>query len=158
MAKLRLLIVDDEQEICELIADVAEGRGFEVKTVTDPKLVEHALSDFNPDALMLDLMMPGIDGVELLRNLCAAIKGKAVVLMSGHDSRVLNSAKRLGAAHGINVVAAQEKPFEIGSLRRTLDSLTDLHQADEEKEVHVTDDEIESAGITVFYQPIVELA
>ncbi|HVY13280.1 MAG TPA: EAL domain-containing response regulator [Alphaproteobacteria bacterium] len=154
MSKTRLLIVDDENDICELIADVAEARGFEVKMVTDPLAVDQALHEFKPDALMLDLMMPGIDGVELLRNLGDAIQGKAVVLMSGHDSRVLNSAKRLGAAHGINVVATQEKPLDIDSLRATLDKLSQSHAAHEAQMAPV-EGGLKESLVMLYYQPIV---
>jgi EAL domain-containing protein (putative c-di-GMP-specific phosphodiesterase class I) len=153
---MRLLIIDDETDICELIADVAEARGFEVKTVSDPALVEAALHEFKPHALMMDLMMPGTDGVELLRNLGEVIKGKAVVLMSGHDQRVLNSAKRLGAAHGINVVATQEKPLHIEALRATLDSLKSAQGAQEEKQAAV-EGIVDFSGLIVFYQPIVDM-
>ncbi|MBI3419644.1 MAG: EAL domain-containing response regulator [Proteobacteria bacterium] len=155
MSKPRLLIVDDEPDICELIADVAEARGFETKRITDPTLVEAALQEFSPDALMMDLMMPGIDGVELLRNLGEALKGRAVVLMSGHDSRVLNSAKRLGSAHGINVIAAQEKPLEIEALRATLDKLLQARETRAEKQAAVPDGQ--GQDIVLCYQPIAEM-
>jgi EAL domain-containing protein (putative c-di-GMP-specific phosphodiesterase class I) len=157
MSKHRLLIIDDEPDICELIADVAEARGFETKTVTDPLQVEAALAEFKPHALMMDLMMPGIDGVELLRTLGDAIKGKAVVLMSGHDQRVLNSARRLGAAHGINVVAAQEKPLHIEELRKTLDQLSAARGAQEEKQATMDGEVDVISGLVVHYQPIVEM-
>jgi EAL domain-containing protein (putative c-di-GMP-specific phosphodiesterase class I) len=160
MSNPRLLIVDDEQDICELIADVAETRGFDSKMVSDPTQVEDALREFKPHALMLDLMMPGTDGVELLRNLGDAIKGVAVVLMSGHDSRVLNSAKRLGAAHGINVVMTQEKPLTVEGIRATLDKLKELKQqkaAAEETATAATATKSTDDGIVVFYQPIVDI-
>jgi EAL domain-containing protein (putative c-di-GMP-specific phosphodiesterase class I) len=161
MSNPRLLIVDDEADICELIADVAEARGFEVKTLTDPAQVESTLLEFKPQALMLDLMMPGTDGVELLRHMGDSIRGVAVVLMSGHDSRVLNSAKRLGAAHGINVIATQEKPLQIESLRETLDTLKALKKPEgatrEEAKAAVAPQAGGMEDITLYYQPIVEM-
>jgi EAL domain-containing protein (putative c-di-GMP-specific phosphodiesterase class I) len=157
MSKPRLLIVDDEADICELIADVAEARGFDVKTLTDPAQVESTLLEFKPQALMLDLMMPGTDGVELLRHMGESIRGVAVVLMSGHDSRVLNSARRLGAAHGINVITTQEKPLQIEALRETLDRLKGLGQAGPAEEKKPAAPNGAGDGITVFYQPIVEM-
>ena len=154
---LRLLVIDDEVDICELIADVAETRGFEVKTVSNPQEVEAALIAFKPQAIMLDLMMPGTDGVELLRNLGDHIRGCAVVLMSGHDARVLNSARRLGAAHGLNVIGTQEKPIDVATLRATLDMLAN---AEDKKEATRTDVEtsiVLPEDIRVFYQPIIEM-
>jgi EAL domain-containing protein (putative c-di-GMP-specific phosphodiesterase class I) len=157
MSKPRLLIVDDEADICELVADVAEARGFEVKTLTDPGQVEAVLQEFKPQALMLDLMMPGTDGVELLRNMGDSIRGVAVVLMSGHDSRVLNSAKRLGAAHGINVVTTQEKPLQVESLRETLDKLKTLQSSAPAPSEAKPAANGAADGITLYYQPIVEM-
>ena len=133
MSQLRLLVVDDEPDICELIADVAGTYGFEVRTLSNPVQVENALQDFQPQVLMLDLMMPGTDGVELLRSLGNFLRGTSVVLMSGHDRRVLDSAKRLGAAHGINVVATQEKPLRVETIRETLDKVRALREGGDSK-------------------------
>lgn len=153
----RLLVIDDEVDICELISDVAETRGFDVKTISDPSAVEQALLEFKPNSIMLDLMMPGTDGVELLRTLGDHIKGCAIVLMSGHDVRVLNSAKRLGSAHGINVIGILEKPIEVPTLRDTLDTLAKaLPQADE-KTTDLAGRKIKVEEIVVFYQPIVDI-
>lgn len=153
----RLLIVDDETDICDLIADVAETRGFEVRSVSDPSAVEAALLAFKPHAVMLDLMMPGTDGVELLRHLGDPIKNCVIVLMSGHDQRVLASAKRLGTAHGLNILGTQEKPIDITVLRATLDQLIQLQDNREIKQHAVDDSAIKKEEIALHYQPIVEL-
>jgi EAL domain-containing protein (putative c-di-GMP-specific phosphodiesterase class I) len=153
----RLLVIDDEIDICELIGDVAETRGFEVKTISDPSLVEQSLIEFKPNSIMLDLMMPGTDGVELLRTLGDHIKGCAIVLMSGHDVRVLNSAKRLGSAHGINVIGILEKPIEVPTLRDTLDTLANAEQKTEGKQTDVSNSKLKVEEIAVFYQPIVDI-
>ncbi len=155
--KNRLLVIDDEVDICELIADVAETRDFEVKTINDPSLVEQALLDFKPNSIMLDLMMPGTDGVELLRTLGDHIKGCAIVLMSGHDVRVLNSAKRLGSAHGINVIGILEKPIEVPTLRDTLDTLAKAIPQKADTPTDLAGRKIKTEEITVFYQPIVDI-
>ncbi len=153
----RILIVDDEVDICELIGDVAETRGFDVKTISDPSLVEQTLLEFKPHSIMLDLMMPGTDGVELLRTLGDHIKGCAIVLMSGHDVRVLNSAKRLGSAHGINVIGVLEKPIEVPTLRDTLDMLAKAEAQTTDKPTDLEGRKIKVEEIAVFYQPIVDI-
>lgn len=154
---LRLLVIDDENDICELIADVADAAGFETRSVNDPAEVESVLLEFRPDAVMLDLMMPGTDGVELLRTLGDPIKGAAIVLMSGHDARVLNSARRLGTAHGLNVVGIQEKPIDVGSLRTTFELFSGLKQKKETRRAHVEDSIVNMDEVTVFYQPIIDI-
>ncbi|MBI1273379.1 MAG: EAL domain-containing protein [Alphaproteobacteria bacterium] len=152
----RLMVVDDEEDICEIIADVAEGRGYEVAIVTDAEQVVVKLEKFTPDVIMLDLMMPGTDGVELLRVLADKAKQAKICLMSGSDSRVLNSARRLGSAHGLDVFGVFEKPIDIGTLRGALDQLA--QGGDQGMNAADIAQAISSGQIVMYYQPIVEIA
>lgn len=154
----RLLIIDDESDICELIADVAQTRGFTTQSISNPAEVEKALHDFQPHGVMLDLMMPGIDGVELLRTLGDVIKSAAIVLMSGHDARVLNSARRLGMAHGLNVVGIQEKPITVEGLRTTFDLFKNAQDAKDDQHAAVDGRTVKMDEVIVYYQPIIEIA
>lgn len=151
---MRMLVIDDEEDICETIAEIATTYHFEVSTISNPDNVAGALTTIKPDFIMLDLMMPGTDGVELLRLLADHVKDSKLCLISGSDSRVLNSARRLGSAHGLNVVAALEKPLDIGALRSLFGQMvaggaeaqaTDLAQA------------ITAGQIVMHYQPVVEI-
>ncbi len=152
---MRLLIIDDEEDICDLIAELAERRGLEPKTISDAEGVSSLLNDFSPDVIMMDLMMPGVDGVELLRLLSEKAKNAKLCLISGSDARVLNSAKRLGGAHGLNVVAALEKPLTIPMLNGFFDSLFDA-----KKEKSGTEDLAKAVAnheFSLYYQPVIEL-
>src|ERR1700722_19851427 len=113
---MRMLVIDDEEDICEIIAEIAVRHGLEAKTLSTTENVAPTLVDFKPDLIMLDLMMPGTDGVELLRLLAEHTKDAKLCLISGSDARVLNSARRLGSAHGLDVVAALEKPLDMAAL------------------------------------------
>jgi len=152
---MRLLVVDDEEDICETIAEIAESRGFEVAIISDPALVAEKLDAFTPDIIMLDLMMPGTDGVELLRVLVDRVKNAKICLMSGSDTRVLNSARRLGSAHGLDVIAALEKPIDITTLRATLDGLA----AGNNKSVVGADiaQALALGQLILYYQPVIEI-
>ncbi len=152
---MRLLIIDDEEDICETIAELAMAKGFEVATLNDPSKVIEKLAGFTPDIIMLDLLMPGTDGVELLRLMAEQVQNAKICLMSGSDARVLNSARRLGSAHGLNVVAALEKPLDINAIRSALDSMggapktaagTDIGQA------------LAHGQLILYYQPVIEIA
>jgi len=151
---MRLLIIDDEEDICDLIAEISERHGFEPKTVCNAETVSTVLSDFPPDVIMMDLMMPGIDGVELLRLLSDKAKNAQLCLISGSDSRVLNSARRLGSAHGLNVIDALEKPLSIPTLNAFFDSVskTGKDQGSEDRALAIANGEF-----NLYYQPVVDL-
>lgn len=152
---MRLLVVDDEEDICETIAEIAQSRGFDVATISDPTLVAAKLDSFTPDIIVLDLMMPGTDGVELLRVLVDKVKNAKICLMSGSDARVLNSARRLGSAHGLDVIAAFEKPLDIAKLRSTLDQLSG---GGNKSVVGVDVAQALALGqLILYYQPVIEI-
>jgi len=151
---MRLLIIDDEMDICETIGELAAAKGLEVATISDPSKVSEKITAFNPELIMLDLLMPGIDGVELLRVLADQVKDAKICLMSGSDARVLNSARRLGSAHGLNVVAALEKPLEIRAIREALELMAgNQHNSDSELAKA-----LEQGHLILYYQPIIEIA
>lgn len=152
---MRMLVIDDEEDICDLIAEIGTRRGLEVRTLSNPEQVLATLADFTPDFIMLDLMMPNTDGVELLRLLAEHVKEAKLCLISGSDTRVLNSARRLGSAHGLNVIAALEKPLNIPILTSLFDQIkasgsdgpvTNLAQA------------IAGDQFTLHFQPVIHIA
>jgi EAL domain-containing protein (putative c-di-GMP-specific phosphodiesterase class I) len=152
---MRLLIIDDEEDICDLIAEIGERRGLEPRTTSNAEKVQEILGTFTPDIIMMDLMMPGIDGVELLRLLSDKAKNAKLCLISGSDARVLNSARRLGSAHGLDVVAALEKPLSIQTLNNFFDLVTNNG-----KGAVVVDhaQAIASGQFMLYYQPVIEIA
>jgi DNA-binding response OmpR family regulator len=125
----RLLLIDDEPALAEFLADAARGCGFEpVITSNDSEFREQFLGAY-PDMVALDLGMPGMDGVELLRFLAQQNYRSPVLIVSGFDRRVLESAFRLGEALGLTMAGPVEKPVRLedleavlGKLRATLDS------------------------------------
>jgi EAL domain-containing protein (putative c-di-GMP-specific phosphodiesterase class I)/ActR/RegA family two-component response regulator len=156
---MRVLVIDDEEDICEIIAEMAELRGLEVKTLSNTANTAATLTSFPPDFIMLDLMMPGIDGVELLRMLAEHAKGAKLCLMSGSDARVLNSARRLGSAHGLDVVAALEKPIDMQALGKLFEQVAGGSGAAAAANTEVDlAQAIASGQFTLHYQPVIEMA
>ena len=76
-----------------------------------------------PDMVVLDLGMPGMDGVELLRFLAEQDYRSPVLIVSGFDRRVLDSAFRLGEALGLNMAGPLEKPVRLERLEEMLGQL-----------------------------------
>ena len=116
----RLLIIDDEAGICDFVSGVAERLGYEVSATGDPDKFLSLLGDFRPNILIIDLNMPDVDGIELLRVLGADHYPGAVLLMSGVDPKVLVAAQESGTSHGLNMLGVLEKPMLVSDLRHTL--------------------------------------
>ena len=119
----RFLIVDDEPAIARLIEKVAEGCGYAVVSTTSPEAFMDEVAAQEPDAIALDLSMPGVDGVELLRFLAAAKSRAKILIISGFDSRVLETTSDLGKALGLNICATLLKPVRVGDLRAAIVAL-----------------------------------
>jgi len=123
MAQPRLLLIDDEPALAQFLATAAEDCGFEpMITSRDQDFREQLVAD-RPDMVALDLGMPGMDGVELLRFLAEQDFKSPVLIVSGFDRRVLESAFRLGEALGLTMVGPLEKPVRLEELETVLAQL-----------------------------------
>jgi DNA-binding response OmpR family regulator len=119
----RLLLIDDEPSLAEFLASAAQESGFEpVVTARDEDFREAFLLQ-RPEMVALDLGMPGMDGVELIRFLAAQDYSAPVLIVSGFDRRVLESAFRLGEALGLTMVGPIEKPVRFEVLEEVLSRL-----------------------------------
>ena len=120
MSQPRLLLIDDEPALAEFVATAARDSGFDpLVTARDEEFRSQFLAS-RPDMVVLDLGMPGMDGVELLRFLADQDYRSAVLIVSGFDRRVLESAFRLGEALGLNMVGPLEKPVRLEDLEAIL--------------------------------------
>lgn len=119
----RILVVDDEPDIGRLIGLVATGIGYAVRLESDGHRFADAYREFAPHVIMLDLTMPGVDGIECLRILAEARAETDILLMSGFDERMLEAARRLASAQGLKVAGVIAKPIDMASLERKLDQL-----------------------------------
>ena len=119
----RLLLIDDEPALAEFLANAARETGFEpVLTAEDWQFREAFLAE-RPAMVALDLGMPGMDGVELIRFLADQNFAAPVLIVSGFDRRVLESAFRLGEALGLNMAGPVEKPVRLEDLEAELNRL-----------------------------------
>jgi DNA-binding response OmpR family regulator len=68
-APTRVLVVDDEAIVCDVLGRYLEREGFDVETAADGERALEAVGRFRPDLILLDLMLPGVDGLEVFRRL-----------------------------------------------------------------------------------------
>src|SRR5690606_42072370 len=94
--------------------------GFEAIAVTEPDAFRRAVQEFQPTVVVLDLQMPGADGIELLRYLGERGSKAHVLVASGMDQRVLATAQQLGRSQGLNMLGALQKPILLEDLESTL--------------------------------------
>jgi EAL domain-containing protein (putative c-di-GMP-specific phosphodiesterase class I)/FixJ family two-component response regulator len=116
----RALVVDDDPQISAIVAETLERMGLEVTCV---HRADELLRGTPPDVnlLVMDLLMPGVDGIELLRALGAGSFRPGLILMSGVGARILETAEELASSLGFAIVGRLEKPFRIAELRALVD-------------------------------------
>ena len=116
----RLLVVDDDPNFSTLIRSVALTQGFEVRTVNQAREFKSAYGEFAPNVIVLDLVMPDMDGIEVLEYLGGCACGAGIILLSGTDATCLRMAGEIGSMHGLSIMGALQKPFRIAELRQLL--------------------------------------
>ncbi|WP_118133665.1 EAL domain-containing protein [Oceanicella sp. SM1341] len=123
MLGLTVLVVDDEPFMRSLVTRLLEVMGARsVLTCEDGRAaLENDIAGV--DLVLCDLNMPGMDGPEFLRRLAEAGFGGSVVLMSGEDARILDTAVALARAHGLRVLGALAKPITPDALRAMLEAV-----------------------------------
>jgi DNA-binding response OmpR family regulator len=119
----RLLLIDDEPALADFVASAATESGYEPHITERDEEFRQAFLDKRPDLVVLDLGMPGMDGVELIRFLADQAYESPVLIFSGFDRRVLESAFRLGEALGLKMVGPVEKPVRFETLEQMLTGL-----------------------------------
>ena len=115
MKRPQLLLIDDEPALADFVANAARECGFDPTVTSNDMAFRDEFRAGRPDAVAMDLGMP-VDGVELLRFLSDELFEGPVLIISGFDRRVLESAFRLGEAQGLNMAGPLEKPVRLEEL------------------------------------------
>jgi DNA-binding response OmpR family regulator len=119
----RLLLIDDEPALADYMAAAARMTGFDPTVAVDQQSFIKAFGETKPQVVVLDLGMPNTDGVEFLRFLAEHDYAGPVLIVSGFDRRVLESAFRLGTELGLQMAGPLEKPVRLDDLESLLTSL-----------------------------------
>lgn len=109
--KGRVLIVDDDAHVVQTLSHLLHDEGFDTAVATDGHDAIQQVQTIGPDVVLLELWLPGQDGMETLRWLRSESPATAVIMMSGHGSlKVAVKAMQLGAVDYL------EKPFAVGDV------------------------------------------
>ncbi len=120
----RVVVVDDDKEIQEIVTFVLSRNGFDVKVASNGQQLQDVLATTTPDLIILDVMMPGIDGYQIFASLRdnAATRHIPVIIMTAHAENIYERISLdLGAAEHIT------KPFHpldlVGKVQRLLEAI-----------------------------------
>lgn len=120
MTTKRMLIVDDEPAFLIVVRRVAERLGYEVESMTDGRDFKQAYVRFDPTVVILDMIMPEVDGIELVEWL-AEVRCKAqIIIISGFTPIYAKTAVALGEARGLLSISRLAKPVSLATLTAIL--------------------------------------
>jgi len=126
-AKLRVLVVDDQSSVRELLTAVLETDGHEVESASDGAAAVDAVASGFHDLVIMDIRMPGLDGVEALERIKRKAAGTAVVMMTAYASvETAVRAMKLGAFDYVT------KPIDIDEVRSVVSRFIDSTRPEEE--------------------------
>lgn len=116
MSTTHILVVDDEPDIRELLRDILQDEGYEVAVAEDAETARRARLEQQPDLALLDIWMPDVDGITLLKEWQEGDVARfPVIMMSGHGTiETAVEATRLGAHDFV------EKPLSLAKLLDTV--------------------------------------
>ena len=168
MTKSTIYLLDDEEALVELHSEVAELAGFNAFGFTRASDFFEQVNEFETGSVMvLDLHMPEMDGIEVMRRLAQMPNSPALILISGHDVSVLHSAEKLCRAHGLEVIASHSKPLPLDTLLQLFEQHIpnasrqmqhDALLAEDKFTVFDLQQAIRNDQLVLHYQPQIELA
>ena len=122
MTDKRLLVVDDEPEFGEFVRKVATGAGYRVEVTSDAAAFMKAYESFDPTVVVLDIVMPEVDGMELVQWLAARRSSVHLIVVTGYNPKYSELARKLGEARGLQSVTNLAKPVGLAELRAALET------------------------------------
>jgi two-component system nitrogen regulation response regulator NtrX len=126
-ARARILVVDDEKSILETLSGILEDEGYEVITASSGEKALTLFSETSPDIILLDVWMPGLDGIDTLKKIRKINKQVSVIMISGHSNidTAVNAIK-LGAYDFL------EKPLSLDKVLILVDRALEKQNLEQE--------------------------
>ena len=132
----RLLLVDDEPTVGRMLSHAARQCGYDATITSSPASFRLRYDEVAPDVVLLDLSLGSGDGVELLRFLAEKQCAALVLIVSGFDRRVVESADRLGRALGLRMGGCLTKPILVRELADAIAAGRDVRALEGQGDAH----------------------
>ncbi len=116
----RLLIVDDERDFGEYVGEVGENLGYDVVVTDNAVDFMDAYQEKIPSMIVVDMVMPGVDGVELIDWLAQQHCVSRILIVTGFNPRYVELVEGLGGAKGLPYIKSLTKPVKLADLRAAL--------------------------------------
>src|SRR5258708_26902953 len=158
----RILLIDDDRVVVEIVSVLAKAMGLNCDVT---RSAESFFDLITPETslILLDLVMPEMDGIEILRLLGKRQCKARIVLMSGINIRVIETAKKLAQNLGLSVVGHLQKPFPLSQLKDILgaDLAPEVPRAKETPQLSIPDEQLlqafERNEFVIYYQPQINM-
>jgi ActR/RegA family two-component response regulator len=120
MTAKRLLVIDDEADFGTFVGRVAGGLGFEVMLTGCAAEFQDAYQQFAPTHILVDVIMPDRDGIEIVNWLATMNCQARIFIISGYSAHYAEAAKAIGSSQGLRSVTTLKKPISLADLRGAL--------------------------------------
>jgi DNA-binding response OmpR family regulator len=122
---LRLYVIDDDIDLLKVVKSLLVKRGFDVHTFTDWEIANNSIRIFEPQLILLDVFLTGIDGLDVCQKLKASPYSKHIpILLFSAFPRIAESA-----IHDYGADDFIAKPFEVGDLIKKVHSVLSMKGA-----------------------------
>jgi EAL domain-containing protein (putative c-di-GMP-specific phosphodiesterase class I)/ActR/RegA family two-component response regulator len=149
------LVVDDDAGLRKFGEMMVESAGFRPETAASGVEALAMIQRLEPAVVLLDLQMPGKDGIDVMHGMAAAKCTAKLVIFSGNDQRTLDVSAEIARQRGLTVVASFKKPVAADKLRQVLNGLSlELCPFDETRLRECLDQGL----LRLHYQPKIDLA
>jgi CheY-like chemotaxis protein len=151
---VHVLVVEDHRDVADFFREVIESLGCTVETIHNGVDVRAAIKQRPPDVMFLDLGLPGMDGIEVLRELGTLNCKSKIFMMSGSDLRTLAAAEELGKQRALSIAGTIPKPIMAEDVEAVLKPLLKSHYPVESLDVR---EALGRGDFFILFQPKVNL-
>ncbi|WP_119302513.1 response regulator [Dongia deserti] len=117
----RLLVVDQQHAFVDFARLAAQRLGYETEVVTDPRGLAERMRAWRPHVLVIEIVLPELDGFEIVQLLTEQGFDGELVLVTAHDPRYLDLARKSAEARGLRVAASLAKPVRAAEMIQALE-------------------------------------